>query len=217
MIELIISAFLLGILGTGHCIAMCGGISAALGLSSKSQWLGNTIYQFGRITTYCIAGLLFGALGAWIPAEFTLVLRSIAAILLIIVALYIAGWSRLIINMEAIGKPVWKFISPLAKKFTQPRSFTDYWITGMIWGWLPCGLVYSALGLAILQTDIMYSTLTMLAFGLGTVPGMVTISILGMQFKKFFNNPVVRFTGALILFSMSAWMMFTIWQSNING
>lgn len=217
MNEITLSAFLLGLLGTGHCVAMCGGIAAALGLHRSNVWFGNLLYQLGRICTYAFIGLIFGFVGVWIPSEFTLILRLIAAVLLIVVAFYIAGWSSLILAFESIGKPVWKIIAPFSKKFSQPKRVSDFVIAGMIWGWLPCGLVYSALGLAILQGSPQKASITMLAFGLGTIPGMVTLSFAGFQFKKLSNHQWVRFTGSFILIAMAIWMIANILQNQTHG
>lgn len=216
MIELYIAAALMGLMGSGHCVAMCGGISTALGLANTQQRWGSVLYQMGRLTTYTFAGALTGIAGLWIPQEFMLVLRGTAALILVIVALYLIGWSQAILLLERLGKPLWKAIAPLTKHFRRPNKPIDYWLAGILWGWLPCGLVYSALALSATTAHPTQAAMTMLAFGMGTLPSMLAINFAGQKVRALGKLPSIRIMSALILLAMAGWMVFSVWQMAVG-
>ncbi len=216
MTELYFAAALMGFMGSGHCVAMCGGISSALGLANKQHRWGSLIYQMGRISTYTFAGALTGALGFWIPQEFTLVLRSTAALILVVVAFYLFGWSQAILVLERLGRPLWKRISPLTKVFSRPQSPKDFWFAGVIWGWLPCGLVYSALALSATTAQPTQSALTMFFFGLGTLPSMLAVNFAGQKVRALGKLRSIRIMSGLTLLLMAGWMLFLVWQMAVG-
>ena len=144
-----LSAFLLGLLGAGHCLGMCGGLASALGLNTgQNDKLERLLaYNLGRISSYCIAGLIVGALGFWLSQQLSaaIVLRYLAAMMLILMGLYLGQWFNGLLVTEKLGQKLWRIIQPLGKRFIPIRSTSDALLIGMVWGWLPCGLVYSAL------------------------------------------------------------------------
>ncbi len=216
---LLLSAFMLGFLGSGHCLGMCGGLSAALGLNTLSPTSiassGNTSrasstpptgkllgYHLGRLLSYSIAGLIVGSLGFWLTQQLAAltVLRYLAAIMLILMGLHIGQWFSGILVTEKIGLRLWQLVQPLSKRFMPVKSVKDAILVGMVWGWLPCGLVYSALIWAGTEASLIGSPLIMLAFGCGTLPSMLATGAFAHQTKMLLQHRLIRpVSGALMV------------------
>ena len=203
MNEILLSAFIAGLAGSGHCLGMCGGLISALSLGQKAARSTLLIgYNLGRIVSYTIIGLLAGALGFYAVSTIKpllAILYLIAALLLLFTALYLARLGQHIVVLEKAGQQLWRHIQPLARRFLPVDSALRAFGYGLIWGWLPCGLVYSMLGLALTQAEPLASGATMLAFGLGTLPAMLATGAFASQLKVFMNHPVVRMSLALVL------------------
>ena len=141
-------ALLVGLAGAGHCIGMCGGVSAALSMAIPRReaafWgrLGYLLnYNLGRILSYVLAGALVGGLLATTTeigaGKHALAgLRLIAALLMIALGLYLAGWWHGVLLLERIGAKFWPLIKPLAGRFLPFTSARQALPFGMIWGWL---------------------------------------------------------------------------------
>ncbi|MDC8831105.1 sulfite exporter TauE/SafE family protein [Alteromonas gilva] len=178
-----ISAFLVGLAGSLHCVGMCGGIAGALraAIPSHNATLPYILsYNFGRITSYAIAGFLTGALGQIAQASVKnglAVFQILSAVMLLAMGLYLAQWWRGLARIERLGQGIWKRIRPLSKRFIPFKSPLSAYPYGFIWGWLPCGLVYSTLTWAMVSGDALQGALTMAAFGLGTLPALISVSI----------------------------------------
>ncbi len=209
----LLSAFLLGFMGSGHCIGMCGGLAAALGMntpkrehSSLSLVLG---YNVGRISSYCIAGLIVGSLGFWLTQQTAAltILRYLAALMLILMGLYLGQWFNGILWTEKLGKKLWPFIQPLSKRFIPIKNTRDALIVGMVWGWLPCGLVYSALIWSSLEASISGSLLIMLAFGTGTLPSMLASGLFAEQLGRTLKKKSFRITAGALMILFGLWTM----------
>ena len=205
------AAVLLGLAASGHCLVMCGGISAALGLAASKDSGGRTRpsllvgYQLGRISAYSLAGLLLaGILGGLISLldieSVRRTLRALSASALLLAALVAFG--RLRDPGSGIGRKLWQRLAPLGRRLlpvtTLPRAFAF----GMVWGWMPCGFVYSVLMVAALQLDAVRGAMTMAAFGLGTAPALL-IAALGVQkLQGFAVLPAARhIAGSVLLLS----------------
>ena len=186
------TAFVAGVLGSTHCVAMCGGITAALGIQRHSTPRTRPLlYQLGRVTSYSIAGAVVGSLGtvagfAFEASQWSEVLRLGTALIVVLIGLKIALGSQLrgpwLRAPERWGALVWRRIAPLASRLpAQPalRALT----LGLLWGWLPCGLVYSVLLAATFAGGALAGGATMLAFGLGTLPAMLGLSYASAQFR----------------------------------
>ena len=148
------AAFVVGMAGSVHCLAMCGGIAGALGMRSRgvpgsSASLHALLYQLGRLTSYSLAGAIVGACGGFLAAmfdvdEIALVARTVAGLVLISVALSVLfGW-RPLAHLERLGGHVWSRLAPLARTLPAGGAAGSL-LLGMLWGWLPCGFVYSML------------------------------------------------------------------------
>lgn len=177
------AAFVIGLLGSTHCLGMCGGISASLSMSlpvGRGFRLRQTnmllAFNGGRIASYVviatlIAMLSVGATSAW--SSLGPVLRTLAGLLLILMGLSMGQWWNGIRHIERFGGPVWKRLQPLTGKLLPVRHPLQALFLGTLWGWLPCGLVYSTLGWAALQPTVPSAAATMFFFGLGTLPSML--------------------------------------------
>lgn len=222
---ILISAFMLGLLGSGHCLGMCGGLSSALGLNTlPNQPKQTTVnlqiftYNLGRILSYTLAGLIVGSIGFIISKQLSAltILRYLAAIMLILMGLYIGKWFNGIVYTEKVGKWLWPLIQPLSKRFIPVRNARDALIVGVVWGWLPCGLVYSALIWASLEASLPGSGLIMLCFGLGTLPAMLATGLFAQQFNHFVKQNWFRNSSGLLMVGFGVWSMPIVQQTMID-
>lgn len=201
--QILISAFLLGLLGSGHCLGMCGGVSVGLGLNTQADGRFSRVfaYNIGRISSYVIAGLIVGSLGFWLTKTLgsAVFLRTIAALMLILMGLYLGQWFNGLIMVEKLGSLLWRHIQPLAKQFLPVRRLRDAFLIGCVWGWLPCGLVYSALIWAGSQAHPSQSMLVMLLFGLGTLPSMLASGVFAQGMAAHLRNILFRRVAGSIM------------------
>jgi len=206
-----ISAFFVGLFSTVHCIGMCGGIIGALTFSLPEHIRNNrwslipyvSAYNIGRITSYSLAGALAGGLGdnleAFSPTYGHLVLQLFASILMIGIGLYLAGWFPAFVKIEHLGKPIWKKLEPISQKLIPVKSPGHAYLFGLVWGWLPCGLVYTALIWSATAGSVKDGTLLMLAFGLGTLPPVMIAGILTGWFTRLIRSTYIRPIIGLII------------------
>ncbi|PKF78028.1 cytochrome biogenesis protein [Vibrio sp. vnigr-6D03] len=202
-----LGALLIGVLGAGHCMGMCGGIASAVavGSSNASRILLITLfYNLGRLSSYAFTGALIGGAISSIAqfSDFNLALtylRLVSAAFMILLALYIAKWWQGLLVIEKLGQGVWKFVSPVGKKLLPLRSPLHAFPFGFVWGWLPCGLVYSTLTWAAVSGSALDGALIMFAFGLGTLPAMLLVGLSAVKFQKWQRNEIFRQCGALLL------------------
>lgn len=203
-----VSAFVVGVLAAGHCVAMCGGISSAISLNisnQKSNAIALFFYHAGRLTSYAFLGAIAGG-GVSELVQITqwshgfIVLRFLAGIMIIVLALYIARVWNGLAYIEKIGQKLWKYIAPFTAHFLPLHRPISAFPLGVIWGWLPCGLVYSALSWAAISGSFIGGSLIMLAFGFGTLPAMLLVGTASSATKKMLNNMIFRYFFALCLF-----------------
>ena len=184
-------AFAMGVFSSVHCIGMCGSIIGTLSLSlapeirnNKSSLFAFVLnYNIGRISSYTLAGTIVGLLGTLFELPITegqghRVLQLISALIMSCAGLYIAGWFPRFAYIEKLGSKFWKLIEPFGRSLIPVKTRLHAALFGMVWGWLPCGLVYAALTLAATTGDVVRSSLTMLAFGLGTLPAVAGVGIM---------------------------------------
>jgi hypothetical protein len=200
-----IALFLVGLLGGTHCVGMCGGIVGALSLGAPARWSMHLAYNAGRIFSYAMAGAVAGALGAasmglegQVPVR--LLLYFLANLMLVALGLYLTGVTRALAFTERLGQHLWRLLQPLTRRFLPARSVSQAFPLGLLWGWLPCGLVYSALVSALGAGSPGRGALLMLAFGLGTLPNLLLAGIVLARLNEFVRRPAVRlFSGLLVL------------------
>lgn len=209
-----VSALIIGFLGGGHCIGMCGGIMAALSFSVPAteparRWRILLSYNLGRIASYTLIGAIAGGLGYQISTGHGLsVLRIIAGLLLIAMGLYLANWWRGLTYLEKAGGVVWKRIQPYGSRLMPVKSSGSALLLGGLWGWLPCGLVYTALAYALSQATIAGAAGVMLAFGLGTLPAVLASGVFAERIKAVMQLKGLRTVIALLVILFGAW---TLW------
>lgn len=210
-LTLYVSAFAAGLLGGVHCVGMCGGVVGAMtfGLPESARANGRLLlflggYNLGRIASYTLAGLLVGGIGG-IAVDLvslrhaTMILLVLAGAFMILLGLYLAGWWRGLAQLERVGGVLWRRIEPLARRLMIVRRPWQTVPMGLVWGWLPCGLVYSALILALTAGGPLEGALVMLSFGLGTLPNLMLIGVFAAQLTRFTRDPRVRVIAGLIV------------------
>ncbi len=204
-----ITAFLLGLFSTVHCIAMCGSVIGALTLSlpveireSQRKMLPYVFnYNLGRILSYGIAGMIVGFISSPI-ADFNghTVLRYLSIIVMSAMGLYLAGWFPKFAHLERMGAPIWRYLQPIGQKLLPVRKRSHAFFLGAVWGWLPCGLVYAALAMAATVGDPIKAALVMLFFGLGTLPSVMSAGLFtGILSSLAKAKHMRQFAGVLII------------------
>lgn len=213
LLPLLGSALVLGLLGGGHCLGMCGGLMGALTLAIPREQRGGRLrlllaYNLGRVLSYACAGLLLGLAG-WAVASSpaALALRVVAALLLIAMGLYLAGWWSGLTRIEALGRGLWRHIQPVATRLLPVSSLPRALLLGALWGWLPCGLVYSTLLWAASQGNAGYSATLMLAFGLGTWPVLLATGLAAERVNSLLRRRSVRMAGGLLVILFGLWTL----------
>jgi sulfite exporter TauE/SafE len=209
---LLISALVMGFLGSSHCVLMCGGVVGALcsGLpaearaSQRRQLPFSLAYNAGRVLSYAALGALAGGLGALlgggdVASSPRLALRFVAGALMVGVGLSIAGLFRKFRGIEAIGGPLARALAPLTRRLLPIRSRAGAFTLGLVWGYMPCGLVYSALGLAITSGGALAGASTMAAFGLGTMPMLLAISVFASTLASHARRVAVRSAAGIAI------------------
>ncbi|MEE4306654.1 sulfite exporter TauE/SafE family protein [Pseudomonas alliivorans] len=213
LIPLLLSALVLGLLGGGHCLGMCGGLMGALTLAIPREQRTRRLrlmmaYNLGRIISYAIAGFLSGLVG-WAVANSpgATTLRVIAALLLIAMGLYLAGWWSGLTRIERLGRGIWRHLQPFATRLLPISSMPSALLLGALWGWLPCGLVYSTLLWAASQGNAIDSALLMLAFGLGTWPVLLATGLAAERTTALLRKRSVRAAGGVLVILFGLWTL----------
>lgn len=216
-----LAAFLAGLLGSVHCVGMCGGITGALTMglpvpvrqSYPRLFPYLLAYNSGRIMSYVTAGALMGALGAQLsgslmPQAAISVGRVISGLIMLALGVYIAGWWNALGWLEKIGGRAWRHIEPLGRGLLPPKGPVQALGLGLVWGWLPCGLVYSALAWSLAAGGALQGGGIMLAFGLGTLPTLIAMGSAARWLKQVTRLPRVRQAAGAIILSFGLYMLF---------
>lgn len=210
-----LALFLVGLLGGAHCVGMCGGIVGALSLGAPGRWRLHLAYNIGRIASYAVAGAVVGTLGAaslgfdgQVPVRLALYL--LANLMLVALGLYLLGVTRALAFTERAGQHLWRRLQPLTRRFLPVRSVAQAFPLGLLWGWLPCGLVYSALASALTAGSAGRGALLMLAFGLGTLPNLLLAGMLLSRLNEFVRRPLVRALSGLLVLGFGLYGLFAL-------
>ena len=236
MDSLLLAAFVVGLAGGVHCVGMCGGIVAAVTLragaihavssgSGASLAAGRVgagrlsfqlAFNFGRIATYGVAGAAVGAIGSLgvlleslFPVQ--LALRVVASALVVLVGLYIAGYgSSVVRGLERSGAGAWRVAQRFGGNFFPPDTPARAVVAGSVWGWLPCGLVYSVLVTALVSGSAARGAAIMLAFGLGTLPTLVAAGLLAERLRHALQRPAVRVAAGTLVAALGVSALVSI-------
>jgi sulfite exporter TauE/SafE len=217
------SAFIVGLLGGVHCIGMCGGIVGALtfGLPEKKRQSFASLlpfqlaYNFGRLLSYVIAGAIMGGLGMLlaelIPIQIAQrTLLFIAGIFMVLLGLYLSGWWMILNRVERAGGILWKKIEPYGRKLMPVQTPIQAFGIGMIWGWVPCGLVYTMLINAVSSGGAVEGATLMFAFALGTLPNLLAIGLLAGAAARLARSEIARKTAGITVMIFG---VYTLWNA----
>jgi sulfite exporter TauE/SafE len=216
-----LSAFIIGLLGSGHCIGMCGGITTMLTSAISPQQQGSDkfklvgAYNVGRIFSYSLIGAIVGFSSSiaikniGVPLGF---FRLFAAVFLILLGLYLGQWLMWLSKVEKIGKFLWRYLSPLSKKFIPINNAKQALALGAIWGWLPCGLVYSTLTWSLASGSALSGALIMTSFGLGTLPALLSLSLGSFGIKSLLTNTKFKKIMALMIITYGIYSLMFAYQ-----
>jgi sulfite exporter TauE/SafE len=211
---LLLTAWATGLLGSTHCVGMCGGISAALSFALPAErrrgaplFFYQLAYNVGRIASYTALGVLVGALahgiaGGWAHSPWP---RVVAGIFMVLLGLSLAGWWQGLRAMEGAGGKLWQWLAPLRRHVLPVDRPWKALAAGGLWGFLPCGLVYSALALSLARADALVSGGVMLAFGLGTLPTLLVTGTLAGRLRNLLQQRGTRQFAGLVVMAFGLW------------
>ena len=189
------TAFTIGLLGSLHCVGMCGPIALALPYQGRNRWqaAGNVLlYNLGRITTYSLLGLLIGVLGRGLfLAGFQTYVSVGLGILLLIVALFSINVEARLLRLPMLMK-LNNWVKSSLASLLRRHGLLSLLLIGMLNGLLPCGLVYMAIAGAVATGGVVDGLAYMALFGAGTVPLMLTTALAGQFIDMRLRNRLRR-------------------------
>ncbi|MDQ0067061.1 sulfite exporter TauE/SafE family protein [Chryseobacterium lathyri] len=201
-IGLILSAIALGFASGFHCIGMCGPIALSMGLTKKQAtnfYLQNLTYQFGRIFTYSLLGAVLGIVGEGFEmAGFQQYLTIIAGILLIMMALFSFGGKDFASKIPFLSKFLFSIKSNLGR-LLQKADYRSRFTTGLLNGFLPCGMVYMALTASLAAGGVWQGASYMALFGLGTLPFMFAVVLAGNLMNQAFRIKILKAVPVIMI------------------
>lgn len=221
-----LAAFVVGLLGGVHCVGMCGGIVGALSLGLQTSDRQKTIhllpqllgYNSGRILSYTLAGMIMGGVGA-VAADMAsmhearLWLQFVAAFFMIAMGLYLGGWWYGLTRLERGGQLLWKTVEPLGRRLMPVRNPMQALLLGLVWGWLPCGLIYSVLVWSISAGSAAEGALLMLSFGLGTLPNLLLMGLAAVRIREWMHKRWVRRGAGLMVLGFGFYSLLAGWMA----
>ena len=210
----IFTAFATGLAGSAHCIGMCGGISVSLGLGSMKKRL-LPVYHGGRLASYATLGLVFGCLLPLIGVRdyspaWAMALRLAAALVMFAIGLQIALGINLLRRLERYGSRLWQPLAGFVQSLLPVRTGSDALLLGFLWGLLPCGLIYSALALAVVSGNPLHAALVMLAFGAGTLPAMLLLGVFSGTLVQSLTRDSSRIVLGALVMATALWTLLPL-------
>ena len=212
----LLAAFGLGLVGSGHCLGMCGGIVSAFSLGAKGKKRVSVAcligYNLGRISTYVLLAAMLASVVGLAPSTSFPLARTVAGLLLIAMGLYLANWWMGLAQLEKFGLKLWVLVKPWGDRLLPVQRFEQAFLFGLVWGCLPCGLVYSTLAFASSQNNVLFSSMTMLAFGVGTFPALFAGGLLARALKNLLSKKYLRATLAVAYLIFGIWTIAIAWK-----
>ena len=218
-LSVLISAWLVGVLGAVHCLAMCGGFLAAVVARDGARAVAPLLplrtiarrqlaYHAGRVATYALLGAAFGAAGAAAlkSADLLSLQRALyvaANIFLVLLALSLATGAPGVAWLQRAGARVFGIVLPAIRPLLQQPGAIGRIALGLIWGLVPCALVYSVLPLALFAGGTWEGAAVMLAFGLGTVPNLIGTGVLLGHARPLVERKSLRYVAAAVLIAFA--------------
>lgn len=214
------AAFVAGLAGSAHCFGMCGGMAGALGVRARMQggspmqaFALASLYQIGRVLGYATIGAIGGAFGhsahwALSLTRFEGVLRTAAGVLTILIAIRILSRWNAFAPLERLGARLWTKLQPLTKRASNSNDWPGHLALGLLWGWLPCGLVYSMVLITFAAGSAAAGAAVMVAFGLGTLPSMLSSTLLAGTVPNLSRQPWFKHATGTAMFVFGVWMIF---------
>jgi sulfite exporter TauE/SafE len=211
-------ALVMGLFSALHCLSMCGSIIGSLTLSLRREIRENKAqlvpfvfsYNIGRITSYAIGGYFAGLLHnvLMLPlgeGQGHRILQIISALIMAGAGLHIAGWFPRFAYIEKAGAVIWHRIEPYGRRLIPVETLPQAYFFGMIWGWLPCGLVYGALATAAATGEAARGALAMLAFGLGTLPWLLAAGLAATRLRAWVSQRAFRVAAGSLVLGFGVW------------
>ena len=229
----LLTAFFVGLLGSGHCFGMCGGIAAGLGSLTvnqgsegqvKHRFMSAFLFNLGRILSYAILGIIAATILAGVGKvlnvpQWSMVLRFMTALMIFLIGVqFLFNWQTLA-GIEKIGARVWKHVLPIAVKASSLPGGSGRLLLGLCWGLLPCGLVYSVILTASASGSAISGATVMFAFGLGTIPSMLGMSLAAPALAAMLSDQWTRklMGAALILLAVISVSLMVVKMQGRGG
>ncbi len=232
--------FLIGLLGSVHCIGMCGGIVSAFSVASGParripialQSVGSVrifngfasvfAYNAGRIGSYAAAGALAGGAARGVQmlagmARLQSVGYWLANLMLVTLGLYLMGVWRGLARLEVVGQLLWRRIQPATKLLLPPDTPLKMLALGSLWGWLPCGMVYAVLLTALLTGSATRGAIVMLVFGLGTLPTLLAMGLMGTRLRGWLQQRRIRQGSGAVVLLFGVVGLMRAWRGMSSG
>ena len=208
-----LAVFLIGLLGGAHCIGMCGGIVTALSApvpGASAAWTRQLAYNCGRIASYTCIGGVVGAIGSasmlfnrFLPVQ--MALYVLANLMLIGMGFYLMGFTRALSGIERVGQILWRRIQPLSRRMLPVLDWRRALPVGFLWGFLPCGLTYSVLSVALVSGSALRVAGLMLAFGAGTLPNLLLAGMLLAHYRHVVRSRWFRLGAGVLVASFGVY------------
>lgn len=224
------AALLTGLIGGVHCLVMCGGV--ATGLAAASRGPGDApvtgraalnaalALNIGRVIGYSIGGLLVGVFGTVLVQGLDLprlmfALRLAVGLVLILVGLRLLGGRDRLGAVGRIGRAIWPTLQKLGRGLLPADRAWKRLVLGALWGWLPCGLSWSMLLVALFTVDPLNATLTMAAFGTGTLLTMVPVTWGSARLARRLAQPRLRRSLGALVIAAGSLTVFAPWLIHV--
>jgi len=210
LLPLLSAALVAGLVSSAHCIGMCGGLSGLFAVNASVRSMHRQVpfaltYNLGRILSYAVLGVVVASVGSVIvraSPQLATGIRLLSGGVIVLVGLKVAFDIRILNAIEKMGGTMWSRIAPAARSLVPVTSLPRALGLGLLWGWLPCGLVYSVLLMAATSAEPASGALVMAAFGIGTMPAMVMTGLGAAKLSQRLQNRGTRMGLGLLIVAL---------------